>query len=90
MWVSTAVIPTYSGVLMTCLACQSVEQLDLTAEMLVHFPGLKNVDKPAVWLFPRLLVCANCGLSRFTVPETELASIAKNALEKSADDLALQ
>jgi hypothetical protein len=73
----------------TCLSCQSVEQLELIAEMLIHFPGLKNVDKPAVWLFPRLLVCPNCGFSRFTVPETELASIAKNALEKSADDLAL-
>jgi hypothetical protein len=75
---------------MSCQLCGSSKEAELTAEMLVHFPGLKNVDKPAVWLFPRLLVCPNCGLSRFTVPETELASIAKKALEKSADDLALQ
>jgi hypothetical protein len=62
---------------MTCLSCQSVKHAELTAEMLAHFPGRANLDKPGIWLFPRLLVCLNCGFSRFTVPETELASIAK-------------
>jgi hypothetical protein len=44
--------------------------------MLIHFPGLENIDKPAVWLFPKLLLCPDCGCSRFTVPQRELASIA--------------
>ena len=80
---------------MTCLSCQSVKQAELSAEMLVHFPGLKHLDKPGVLLFPKLIVCLDCGFSRFTVPETELASVAKvtlknqfSGLEEDARDIA--
>ena len=65
---------------MSCLLCGSGNQAELTAEMLIHFSGLKNLDKPGVWAFPKLFVCLDCGYSRFTVPERELASIA-HALE---------
>jgi len=34
---------------MTCLSCQSVKQAELTAEMLVHFPGLKHLEQ--TWRF---------------------------------------
>jgi hypothetical protein len=80
---------------MPCPSCRSVKEAELTAEMLIHFPGLKNLDKPAVWLFPKLLVCLDCGFSRFTVPGKELASVVKGAsankssrLEQSAGDVA--
>jgi len=63
------------GFVMTCLSCQSAKQAELTAEMMMHFPG--QLDKPGVWIFPKLRVCLECGFSRFTVPETELASVAK-------------
>jgi hypothetical protein len=62
---------------MTCLSCRSVNQAELTAEMIIHFRGLGNVDKPGVWLFPNLTVCLDCGFSRFAVPEIELASVAE-------------
>jgi hypothetical protein len=39
-----------------------------------------NVDKPP-WLFPKLLVCLDCGSSRFSVPEKELALLASGALK---------
>jgi hypothetical protein len=78
---------------MTCLSCHSAKHAELTAEMLIHFPGLKNLDKPGVWLFPKLLVCLNCGCTRFTVPQTELDSLEKgtrasdsSTLGKSAGD----
>jgi hypothetical protein len=41
--------------------------------MMAHFSGLKNLDKPGVQVFPRLLVCLDCGFSRFTIPEGALA-----------------
>jgi hypothetical protein len=44
--------------------------------MSIHFPALKNVNKPTVWLFPEVLVCLDCGVSEFTVPESELAFLA--------------
>jgi hypothetical protein len=81
---------------MTCLSCQSGKQAELTAEMLIHFPGLKNLDKPAVLLFPTLLVCLDCGFSRFTVTAAELGSLAKDTptnesltMEQHAGDGAL-
>jgi len=80
---------------MSCLLCGSVNQAELTAEMLIHFSGLKNLDKPGVWVFPKVFVCLDCGYSHFTVPERELASIAhtlgisSSTLESSAGDVAL-
>jgi hypothetical protein len=65
---------------MRCVWCRSFKQVELTAEMLIHIPGLKNLDKAPLWLFPKLLVCLDCGRSHFTVPRTELGSIAKNTL----------
>jgi hypothetical protein len=61
---------------MPCRFCGLGNQTELDAEMVIHFSGLKNLDKPGVWLFPKLLVCLNCGCSHFTVPEKGLASIA--------------
>ena len=58
---------------MSCLLCGSgIRQL--TAEMVIHFSARKNLDKPGVWVFPKLLVCLDCGCSRLTVPKKELAS----------------
>jgi len=45
--------------------------------MAIHFPGLKNIDKPVVWVFPELVVCLDCGASEFAVPEAELQLLAK-------------
>jgi len=42
----------------------------------LHFIGLKNVNNAGVWLFPTVLICLNCGLARFSVPEAKLASLA--------------
>jgi DNA-binding helix-hairpin-helix protein with protein kinase domain len=55
-----------------CPSCGSVNQGRFPTEMAIHFPGLKNVNKPTVWVFPEVLVCLDCGVSKFTVPETEL------------------
>jgi len=73
---------------MACLSCRSAKQAELTAEMLIHFPGLKHLVKPGVWLFPKLLVCLDCGSSRFTVPEAALASVVEGALAKDSSKLA--
>ena len=48
--------------------------------MLVHFRGLKNLDKPGVWLFPELLVCLECGFAQATIPTYELAQLAAGAV----------
>ena len=49
-----------------------------TAEMSIHFPGLKNISKPHVLVYPELLICLNCGMAEFFVRETELRVLAKD------------
>jgi len=62
---------------MACRSCGSTNQTEFTAEIDIHLPGLKNLDKPTVLVFPRLVVCLDCGFTQFTLPETELRYLAQ-------------
>jgi hypothetical protein len=64
---------------MFCRSCGSVNQTEFGAEINIHFPGRKGLDKRAVLLFPKLVVCLDCGLTQFTLPETELSQLRKGA-----------
>ncbi len=82
---------------MRCKSCKLERQLAFGAEMIVHFPGMEGLDKPIVWVFPKLLVCMDCGFTEFAIPETELALLASDirkseALrrEESAEDITLR
>ena len=57
---------------MSCKHCTSDYQQNFNGELAIHFPGLDGLDKPIVWVFPKLLVCLRCGFTEFTVPEREL------------------
>jgi len=62
---------------MDCKLCGSSHQAELPAEIIIHFAGLEHLHKPGVWVFPKLLVCLDCGYSQFTVPEGELALLGE-------------
>ena len=61
---------------MTCKRCRSDSHSVFNGETAIHFPGLKGLDKPIVWVFPKLAVCLECGLTEFTIPERELSVLA--------------
>lgn len=61
---------------MACAMCSSASQADFTTEMMIHFSRLKHLTNPGVLIFPKVSICLDCGFSRFTVPKTELASLA--------------
>jgi len=63
----------------TCRSCVSENQTELDAEINIHFSGMKNLDKPAVLVFPKLLVCLDCGFTEFTLEETDLRLLSKAA-----------
>jgi hypothetical protein len=69
---------------MSCRSCQSQNLRNLNGEIAIHFPGLKGLDKPIVWVFPKLLVCLDCGVTEFTVPERELSVVVKGAAVEGA------
>lgn len=61
-----------------CRSCESTKQNMFNGEIAIHFPGLEGLDKPIVWVFPKLLVCLNCGFTEFAIPETELRQLARS------------
>jgi len=64
---------------MSCPVCASSNQAKFSAEINIHFSGLKNLNRPSVLVFPEVLVCLDCGSSRFTVPEIKLPHLAQGA-----------
>jgi hypothetical protein len=61
-----------------CKSCGSDSQSKFAAEIGIHYPGLKNIDMPIVWVFPELLICLDCGMAAFAIPEAELRALAKD------------
>jgi hypothetical protein len=55
----------------------SSNQAVFPSEINIHFSGRENWTKPTVWVFPKILVCLDCGSSLFPIPKDELASLAQ-------------
>jgi hypothetical protein len=64
---------------MACKGCHSDKQRVFNAETAIHFPGLEGLNKSIVWVFPKLVVCLNCGFAEFAVPERELQVLEKGS-----------
>jgi hypothetical protein len=64
---------------MTCKSCSSENQRKFDSEISVHFHGLKNLDKPPVFVFPKLVVCMDCGFTEFAIPEAGLLLLGEDA-----------
>ena len=62
---------------MACISCGAPNQGKFLAEVDIHFPELRNVNKSPVLFYPELLVCLNCGKAEFTVPKDQLVLLAK-------------
>ena len=68
-----------------CPSCQSENKKTFTGEIAIHFPGLKSLNKPIVWVFPTISVCLDCGGAQFAVPERELEVLRTGApIEEAA------
>jgi hypothetical protein len=65
----------------SCKSCGSAKLGEFTAEIGIHFPGLKNIDKPVVWVFPQVLVRLDSGVTEFIIPETQFHRMNEAALE---------
>jgi len=68
-----------------CRACGSDKQTEFTAEIALHFSGPGNLDKPHLLVFPRILVCLNCGSAGFTVPESQLHILADKMMPSQGE-----
>jgi hypothetical protein len=54
---------------MSCRVCGSKNQSRFATEIAIHLPGPST---PHVFLFPRIVICLDCGFTEFSISETEL------------------
>jgi hypothetical protein len=64
---------------MQCKSCESQHQTEFDAEINIHLPGKTGMDKPAVLVYPKLLVCLDCGFTECKVTEATLPRLAEGA-----------
>lgn len=57
---------------MSCRLCSSMHEAEFTAEMMIHFSGRQHLENPGVLTCSEMLVCLDCGSTRFRIAETEL------------------
>jgi hypothetical protein len=62
-----------------CPSCSSKNQQLFAGEVAIHFPGRDGLNKPIVWVFPKLSVCIDCGVAQFSIPEKELQVLVTGA-----------
>ena len=62
---------------MRCKSCGSENVGNFNSEVAIHFPGLENIHEPAVFVFPNLVVCRDCGFLEFVLPAGELRALTK-------------
>jgi hypothetical protein len=55
-----------------CKSCHSDNLSAFNGEVAIHFLGLEGLKKSIVFVFPKVLICLNCGFAEFSVPEREL------------------
>jgi hypothetical protein len=65
---------------MSCRVCSSENQSRFGTEIAIHLPGLST---PHVFLFPKVVVCLDCGFTEFAIPETELC-VLRDGIDPSA------
>jgi hypothetical protein len=61
---------------MPCQTCDSVNQREFTADINIHFPGMKRIDVPTVLVHQQICVYLDCGSADFTVPSAEANALA--------------
>ena len=63
---------------MACRLCQSENQATFSSEVWIQRAGRNDLTKPAVWVFPYLVVCLDCGFTEFRIEETALSLLAED------------
>ena len=58
-----------------CKICDNLRTQTFGGEVALHFAGLDGLRKPIVWVFPKVLVCLDCGFAEFAVPDEQVKKL---------------
>jgi hypothetical protein len=65
--------------LSVCRSCAASHLVELSAEICIHFPGLKGLDVEPILAFPKLNVCLCCGSIQSQLSTKELDCVKEGA-----------
>ena len=68
---------------MKCANCSLDALAAFSAEIMIHCVGVENRDFPGVLIFPKLLVCLECGRTQFAIPQAELQQLIQCSRKSS-------
>lgn len=71
---------------MSCILCGLNNESEFTAEMNIHLRGLAHVDSPGILLVSKIVVCLDCGSSRFLTPRAELSQLVRGTLTREVSN----
>jgi hypothetical protein len=60
---------------MACTGCHSRNQAEVNTEINIHYSGPAYIGDPGIFVYPKVTVCLDCGVSQFTLDGDELAQI---------------
>ena len=68
-----------------CKQCGSNCTTDFQTETCIHIPGRENLAVPAVFVFPKLAICLDCGaVSDFLIPADHLVELRRYVRPQSS------
>ena len=69
---------------MPCALCSSLNEAEFPTEMMLHFSGSNHPNNPGVLMVVPVLVCLDCGASRFKMPTKELRALREGDARSGA------
>jgi hypothetical protein len=68
-----------------CKKCGSNYTKEFQLEACIHIPGRENLAVPAVFVFPKLAICLDCGsVSDFLIPADHLVELRRYVRPQSS------
>jgi hypothetical protein len=61
----------------TCDVCSSSNLVEVIAETCIHFPGLNGLKADPTFVFPKAVVCLDCGFARSNLSWRDLEQVRK-------------
>jgi hypothetical protein len=66
-----------------CNACASLELIELSSEVCLHFPGLKGLEKNPIYASPKLTICLKCGFIQSNLSAKELEQVRAESVDEA-------
>jgi hypothetical protein len=70
--------------LSVCRSCAASHLVELSAEICIHFPGLRGLAVEPILAFPKLKVCLYCGSIQSELSSKELDRVKEGAVRFEA------